>query len=438
MYLLYQLALAGLFLSILPAALWASYKTGKYRRSFSQRLGKLSEELRAKLNRGQWIWVHAVSMGETAAVAPLIEAIKQRYPQYQILLTTVTETGQEMAHKNLPQIDAHLFFPLDFDSALNRIFAQVSPKLVILAETEIWPNFLHHLKKRNIPVLLVNGRISQKSFQHYKLAKFFMRRVLGDIRHFSMQTKEDAERIIQIGAAPEAVSISGNLKFDQRQSLLSAGERKNLRDRLKIPPAALVWVVGSTHPGEEEIILPSFKELKQKHSDLIMILVPRHPERWKPVEDLLTKAGIGFVRKTNLVKEAGLQPVVLLDTIGELAAIYSLASVVFMGGTLVPIGGHNILEAALYSKAIVFGPYMNNFAEIARLFTEKNAALQVKNVQELNQVMDELLADAHLRSRLGQAAVKVIEENQGATERSLASIGKYLSQNTEVRSQKSE
>lgn len=426
MYFLYQIALLGLFLCILPGALYQRYKSGKYRRSIGQRLGNLPVELQARLKQGEWIWIHAVSVGETAAVAPLIKALKEEYPRYQILLSTVTETGQEMAKKNLPQIDAHLFFPLDFSFAISKILDVITPKVFVLAETEIWPNFLHHLNKHNVPVLLVNGRISEKSFKHYQMAKSFMRKVLSNINQFSMQTKLDAERIIAMGAFPETVKVNGNLKFDQHHSTLSAEERKSLVKELKIPANAHLLVVGSTHPGEEEIILDVFKKIHEKDPDLIMILVPRHPERFLNVENLIIKARLPYVRKTKLVAGKKLQPIILLDTIGELAKIYSLASIVFMGGTLVPIGGHNILEPALYSKAILFGPNMQNFVEIANLFKEKRAAIQVRDKQELSSTLLELLSDAHKRARLGQAAIKVIEENQGATKRNLELIGQYL------------
>ncbi len=426
MYLLYQIALFGLFLFILPGCLWAGYKSGKYRRSMRQRLGILPPELQERFQSGRWIWVHAVSVGETAAVAPLIRALKKRYPRHQILLSTITETGWEMAQKTLPEIDAHLYFPLDFSFAIRRVLDSITPEVFLLAETEIWPNFLHHLKQRRVPVLLVNGRLSLSSFKHYKLVKPLMVRVLRDIQQFSMRTELDAERIIALGADPKLVKVNGNLKFDQQHSLLSAEERKKLRDELKIPPAAPLLVVGSTHAGEEEIILPIFKQLRREYSDLLMILAPRHPERLPQVESLLLKAEIPFVRKTKLVAAADLEPVILLDTIGELAAIFSLASVVFMGGTLVPIGGHNILEPALYAKAILFGPSMDNFAEIARLFKEKEAALQVKDGQELAATLGKLLSDAHQRARLGQAAIRVIQENQGATQRNLTLVESYI------------
>ena len=426
MYLLYQTALLGLFLFILPFCLWESIKSGKYRRSIGQRLGKLAPGLRQELSRGDWIWVHAVSVGETAAVTPLVRALKERYPGHKIALSTVTESGREMAHKNLPQIDTHLYFPLDFSFAVRRILRVFTPRIFIMAETEIWPNFLRHLKKRRVPVLLVNGRISQHSFRNYKLAGPLMAKILKNIDCFSMQTQSDAERIIKLGAAAEKVRVNGNLKFDQPHSILDAAARKRLREELKIPASALVWVAGSTHPGEEEILLSIFQRQAAKQRELVMILAPRHPERFSQVQNLLAKRQIPFVRKSKLVKAEKLQPVILLDTIGELASIYSLASVVFMGGTLQPIGGHNILEAALYAKAIVFGPHMENFAQISRLFREKKAARQVKDARELEAVLQELLSDPQQRARLGQAAAKVVQENQGATRRNLELIRKFI------------
>jgi 3-deoxy-D-manno-octulosonic-acid transferase len=228
----------GLFLFILPGCLWASYKSGKYRRSIAQRLGLLPPELLQQVKRGRWIWVHAVSVGETAAVAPLVRALKKRYPQHRVLLSTVTETGQEMAQKTLPEIDAHLYFPLDFSFAIRRVLDSITPEVFLLAETEIWPNFLRHLKQRRVPVLLVNGRLSLSSFKRYQLVRPLMARVLRDIQQFSMRTELDAERIIALGAPKELVRVNGNLKFDQQHSVLSAEERKKLRDELKIPPAA--------------------------------------------------------------------------------------------------------------------------------------------------------------------------------------------------------
>ncbi len=429
MYFLYQIALFGLFLFIMPGALWTRHKTGKYRRSASQRLGDLPPQLKARFKKGKWIWVHAVSVGETAAVAPLVKVLKEKYPQYKIVISTVTETGQEMAYKNLPQIDAHLYFPLDFSFIIKKVLDCITPEIFILAETEIWPNFLRHLKKRGVPAILVNGRISQRSFENYKLGGRLMARVLENIQTFSMQTELDARRITALGVPEDKVTVNGNLKFDQCHSTLDAKDRKKLCDELNIPPTDRVLVVGSTHSGEEEIILQTFKRLRQEFSDLIMILAPRHPERFGLVENLIAKTGLPYVRKTELAAGADLRPIVLLDTIGELAAVYSLASVVFMGGTLVPIGGHNILEPALYSKAIVFGPHMENFAESSRLFQENKAAIQVENGQELGLVLKDLLFDAHRRARLGQAAVEVVRQNQGAAQRNLALVEKILHNN---------
>ncbi|MBI3988688.1 MAG: 3-deoxy-D-manno-octulosonic acid transferase, partial [candidate division NC10 bacterium] len=362
---------------------------------------------------------------------PLVPLLKNKRAFLQMLVTTVTDTGNEVARQKVPDADAILYFPLDFPFAVRRALDIVAPKLVLLTETELWPNFLLECHRRRIPVLLINGRVSHASFKRYRLIRSFMKRVLQGIEHFCMQSERHAERIIQLGAPPSRVEVVGNLKFDALAPSDGDGEIASLRKELHLAEGVPVFVAGSTHRGEEEAVLQALKRVREAFRDLVLVLAPRHPDRLPEVEALLKEEDLSFVRRTELARLqspiSSLQsPVILVDTVGELTRLYALGDVVFVGGSLVPTGGHNILEPAASGRAILFGPHMENFAEIAELFLGRGAALQVGNADELAARVFELLKDPGLASNLGQAASSTVSSQRGACLRTIGILEKYL------------
>ncbi len=390
---------------------------GKYKKGLRQRLGFIPE-----LKNEDFIWVHAVSVGEVIAASPIIDAIRKRFPKYSFLISTVTDTGQDMARKAISNPKEIIYFPLDFKWIVNKVLKSIKPKLLIMVETELWPNFIRETKKREIPLAVVNGRISPGSFKGYRVIKPFLKRVLSNIDLFCMQSELDKERIIFLGAPEEKVHTMGNVKFDGLKTKVS--DREKLTKELKISSKDLILVAGSTHPKEEEIILDIYQKAKEEFPSLRLILAPRHPERIPEVEAICKSRNLTYVRRSQV---AGRRPqVILLDTIGELAKVYSLATVVFVGGSLVPIGGHNILEPAALGKVPLFGPYMHNFTESARLLLGGRGGIHLRDKGELLEKTLSLLKDTKEREGLGERAQRIVKEHQGASGRTVELIGKLL------------
>jgi 3-deoxy-D-manno-octulosonic-acid transferase len=382
------------------------------------------------LDGDQSIWIHAVSVGEVLTARALLPELRQRYPRLRIFLSTTTMTGQDIARNNLQFVDAVFYFPFDFGFIVNRTLALVKPRLFIMMETEIWPNLLRACRAAGVRTLLVNGRISSRSYPRYKLARPFFRRVLRDVDRFCMQSEESARRIVDIGAERDRVTVTGSLKFDSLELPGSAtadrGPNRVLR-YFRISPHRPIVMAASTHKGEEEFVFESFGRIRATTPNALLIIAPRKPEQWDDVERLARRAGWNVARRSELRVDA--EPrhdVVLLDTIGELAQLYQVATVVFVGGSLVDTGGHNILEPAVFGKPIVFGPYMQNFAEIARTFLDNAAAIQVRSGRELESTLLELLGDPVRRASLGAAARALVEANRGARAKSLAAIAQLL------------
>lgn len=389
-----------------------------------ERFGLISGE-KIKSIHGRPIWIHAVSVGEVMAALPLIRAIKERYPGKSLVLSTVTDTGNLIARERAKDADTIIYLPFDISLFVNNVLQRVRPEVFILIETEIWPNLLRSLYKAGIPSLVINGRISQESFRGYSLGRLFMRYILKYISKFGMQTHSDAERMIAIGAEPSKIEIIGNIKFDYTP-LQPSMDIKKVRD-LYCTGDRHLFVAGSTHEGEEEIILDIFKELKKDFKDILLLIAPRHIDRVKRIEGLMRERDIIYRRRTELSENVPDEvSVIVLDTIGELAHIYSIASVVFIGGSLVPSGGHNILEPAVYSKAILFGPYMDNFEDITRIFLEKGAARQVTDGSHLRRELEYLLMNGDESRLMGEKAMNVVDENKGAVKRSLVMIEEFL------------
>lgn len=444
MYLLYSL-LTGLALILtLPYWLLKGLRQGKYLHSLGERLGALPDSLRARVkSRAGLLWIHAVSVGEVLAAAPLVKALKQKYPGRPLVVSTTTKTGQHLARERLPFSDGFFYFPLDWTFCVRRVFRVLKPSAVIVLETEMWPNFLRVCRERGAPVFLVNGRISPRSFARYQgwlrvlgpILRPFLRRVLGDVRQFMMQTQEDAERILALGAASERLSVTGNLKYDQEipaKTPIVHWLGEHAQNRARRP----VIVAGSVVAGEERLVLQAFERVRAKWPQALLILAPRKAERFEAAAGCVGEFGLKFVRRSKLRVPAAADrapedggsaisdetTVLLLDSIGELGGLYRIADTVFIGGSLVPSGGHNPLEAAVFGKAPVFGPFTENFREITASLIAAEAAIGVRDGEDLATRWLELLADEARRKALGARAQAVVEKNRGAVAKTLASV----------------
>jgi 3-deoxy-D-manno-octulosonic-acid transferase len=350
------------------------------------------------------------------AATPLARELLAGRPDLPLLVSTVTDTGRAVAEQRLPA-KQFVFFPLDFGWAVRAVLDRLGPRAVLLTETEIWPNFIRACGSRGIPVVLVNGRISPRSFPRYRRVRGLFARVLQGIRLFCMQTPGDAGRILELGAPKERVHVVGNLKFD----LAVAGDPEDgpaVRQMLGLPPARPILVAGSTHRGEEVLVLEAFQAVRRASPDLTLLLAPRHPERLAEVEGVLERFGLPWNRRSRLPAETA-AAVILVDSMGELARLYAAGTVVFVGGSLVPIGGHNVLEPAAYAQPVLFGPHMGNFADMGRLFLEQRAALQVRDAGELAGEILRLLLDPALAKRMGEAGRAIVDTHRGAGRRTV-------------------
>ena len=426
MYLLYSFLTAVAFAVASPYFIYQALRHNKYVGSIGQRLGYLPVSF--NLDGDESIWVHAVSVGEVLSARPLISGLRMCYPKLRLFLSTTTLTGQQLARRSVSDVDAVFYFPFDWPFTARRTLNIVRPRLFIMTETEIWPNLLRECRKRGIKTTMVNGRISYRSFPRYRLIRPFMRRVLGDIDRFCVQGEETSRRLVELGADPARITVTGSLKFDSLESSPIPGRgRERVLRFFRIPAQRLVIVAGSTLKGEEEPVIRAFNRVRAAGVNALLVIAARHPERFDEVERLCRHEGLTVVRRTELPIDAEPRAdAVVLDTIGELAPLYQIATVVFIGGSLVPAGGHNILEPALYGKPIVFGPHMQNFGEIAETFLSNGAAVQVRTAGELEDTVLILIGDPVRRARIGAAARALIESNRGARDRTLAVIRDLL------------
>jgi 3-deoxy-D-manno-octulosonic-acid transferase len=370
-------------------------------------------------------------VGEVLTARALLPELRERYPRLRIFLSTTTITGQQIARNNLQYVDEVFYFPFDLPFIVRRTLRLVRPRLFLIMETEIWPNLIRACQSAGVRTVLINGRISSRSYPRYRMARWFFRRVLAQVDRFCMQSEESARRIIEIGADPARVSVTGSLKFDSLEipdaSHASGAGRNRVLRYFRIPADRPVLIAASTLKGEEEPILEAFHRIRASRPHALLIVAPRKPERFDDVERMAKRAGWNVARRTELpVDSEPRHDVVVLDTIGELAQLFQVGTLVFVGGSLVDAGGHNILEPAVFGKPIVFGPHMQNFAEIARTFLDNGAALQVRDGRELAGTLLELLGDPVRRASLGAAARALVEANRGARGKSLAAIAQVL------------
>ncbi|MBI1921513.1 MAG: 3-deoxy-D-manno-octulosonic acid transferase [Geobacter sp.] len=421
LYFLYDIVWLLALPFIILAALTRTMRGKRRREGLGERFGFIAPEKLTLLAGHKVIWLHAVSVGETIAAKPLIKAIRQKFPNHRIVLSNVTETGHEIA-AGLADIDIPFYFPFDLSLFAGRALRSVNPSCIVVVETEIWPNFLHAANRMGIPVMLANGRISDRSFGRYmKFARVF-RRILPDFAALCMQTAEDARRIRAMGAPAESVHAVGNLKYDIPLRLPAEEKKGSLRRKYGLPARMPVFIAASTHKGEEEHVADAYRKLLSDGAELTLTLVPRHPERAGEVVSILAGRGITCRLRSALGAEP--EPLrvgeaLLVDTIGELMDLYSASDIAFVGGSFMPVGGHNVLEPASCMLPVLFGPYMHNFREISELLLARGGAIRVADADELAQALHSLLTNPARCQVLGENGARLLTENAGATERHL-------------------
>jgi 3-deoxy-D-manno-octulosonic-acid transferase len=422
---LYSVALAVGMLASLPYWLFQMARHGKYREGLAERLGRVAPRLRLPEEQEPAIWVHAVSVGEVLAVAGLVDELQRRFPRHKIFVSTTTDTGQALARQRFGEANV-FYFPMDFAFAIRPYFRALRPRLVVVAETEFWPNFMRLGRASGARVAVVNARISDRSWPKYRRFRGLLRRLLANVDLFLAQTPEDAARLRDIGAKPERVLVSGNLKFDIPAPVPPAIV-ESLRKSIAANEAGPVLVCGSTVDGEEPLLLKAFENLLVQHPRAVMILAPRRPERFSAVAALLEHMSIRFSRRSEWNGEPLAGRVFLLDTIGELAALYAFSDVAFVGGSLVPHGGHNIIEPAQHGVATVIGNHTENFRDIVSLFQSRDA-VRIVGPAELPLMLLELLANDAERKALGERAAETMRSQTGAAARTAGELEKLLAQ----------
>lgn len=408
---LYNIVTIAAAVVLLPVILVALAVVPKFRAGIFTKLGFYDIKLD---HNKQTIFFHAVSVGEVNAVEQLIKSTRQAFPEANIVLSTTTKTGQEIAHKKLEKtVDAITYFPFDFFFSVNAFLNSVKPDKIIIAETEIWPDFVYLAKRRNIPVYIVNGRLSPHSYNGYKKFSFFFKPVLAQYKGIFMQTQGDVERILNVGADPEITKFMGNLKFDIKPTM-NAQQITELANSIKLNGARLI-VAASTHKGEDEIVLGAFKTLKSEFPDIKLLLAPRHPERYEKVTQLLEETGMAFGKRSQGDTFEN-NDIIMLDTMGELMKMFSISHLAFIGGSFSNTGGHNPLEANIWGKPVVSGECVFNFKDIYAYLTQTNAAKLSSSEQELTEDMKKLLCDCDFYKKACEDTHKIFDENSGAVE----------------------
>jgi 3-deoxy-D-manno-octulosonic-acid transferase len=416
----------SVFLLATPVIVAVMMAKPRCRRGFLQRMGWQAHPSDKAGSSTPLIWIHAVSLGEVTAIAPLVKALHGRRPEYRYIVSTVTETGREAVEQRLAGIAEHRYAPLDFSWAVSGMIDRLRPVLYLFVETELWPNLLWTLRARQVPAVLVNGRLSSRSFSRQDVSgiRSFYRSVLRCVSLCLMQSDRDRQRIVALGAEPDRVHVTGNIKFDQPAPVMQ--EQGSLRRSLGLDDHERLLLAGSTHEGEEELLVAAYQQVVKIHPSTVLMMAPRHIERVDRVEAMIRAAGLTVQRKSR-ISQVGTGPrVIILDTRGELARAYGDAVVAFVGGTLVPVGGHNLLEPAVLGKPVLFGPYTDHCAEVAALLHEAGGGRRVMGLEDLVLSLNGWLADREACEGVGQVARRVVLDNQGALARSLELIESCL------------
>ncbi len=433
MFILYSLILTIGFVILLPRFLWDRLRNGKYTNGFGERLGKLPE---FKADNRPIIWLHSVSVGETNAARPIVRRILEEFPNYRLVISTTTKTGQDLARDIFAEhADLIFYFPFDWKFSVRRALRIVKPNIVLMMETELWFNFLHEAGRSGARIFIINGRLSEKSFKRYSMIRKMMIRIFHYVTLALMQDAENAKRISGLSIRNNKVKVTGNIKFDQIAEDSENPITKEFKRRFAISKDAPLIVAASTHAPEEEIIIKAFKEVWKNSEGKLprLMIVPRHPERFEKVAEIVKESGFDWVMRSeeesNRDKSA---EVILIDSVGELRAVFPLAEIVFVGGSLIPHGGQNVLEPAIEKKPIVTGFYTMNFAEIVKEFLAQDALIQLPELNEneaaapLAAAFSALLQNAERRKELGENAFAIVEKNRGATEKTLEFLRPYL------------
>jgi 3-deoxy-D-manno-octulosonic-acid transferase len=428
---LYNFLFVFFFILASPYYFLKMWRRGNWRAGFAQRLGEYDARIRQSITNRHVLWMHAVSVGEMNVCMQVIRGLEPRMPNLKMMVSTTTTTAMGQLRKKLPSQIGKIYYPIDRRKYVINALAALHPQAVALLESEIWPNFIWQVSARDIPLFLLNARLSDRSFPRYRRLGFLFRPIFASFTAVGAQNEADAAKLRELGCRPEAVHVVGNLKFDAVEDRSSL-DAPALLAQLGIPADAPVLVAGSTHPGEEEILLDIFKRLNSRFQNLFLILVPRHFERAGRVGELLERRGIDFVLRSSITPatshDAGSIQCLLVDSTGELMSFYRPATVVFVGKSLAARGGQNPIEPAALGKPVVFGPHMQNFADVVKIFLAADAAIQVRDAAELERTFGELLSTPERRAELGKNALAAVRKNQGAVARTVDMMVEHLAQ----------
>ncbi|MES9963878.1 MAG: lipid IV(A) 3-deoxy-D-manno-octulosonic acid transferase [Candidatus Sedimenticola sp. 20ELBAFRAG] len=418
MHFIYSIILIVFLPLVLLRLLWRGMRSPAYLKRWGERFGYLKH-----LDLDNSIWIHTVSVGEAQAAEPMVNLLKGRYPEMPIVMTTTTPTGSDRVKKLFGNTVHHAYFPYDLPFAVNGFLRRTNPRLLVMMETEIWPNLLAVCNRRGIPTVLANARLSERSAQGYSRFGRFSREIFGHISVAAAQAPADAERLLGLGVPSDRVRVTGSIKFDIRMPASLHERAEVLRRQWGERP---VWVAASTHEGEDELVLDAHKRVLERLPDALLVLVPRHPERFDRVAALCLKNDFSIIRRSSgATCDSGIE-VFLGDTMGELTLFLAAADTAFVGGSLVPTGGHNVLEPAALGVPAVFGPHMFNFAIISSMLLTEDAAAQVVDEVQLAEVVLRWLSDASERTRVGENGRAVVEVNRGALDRLMSIIDEQL------------
>ena len=428
MYFLYNLLLSLVTVFVLPLLLVSVLITGKYREGLGQRFGFIPRDILKDPSLKPRVWIHACSVGEVNVISPIINELKRIHPLSYIVVSNTTKTGHKYAKEIIKGASYYLYFPFDLWWVVRRVLRFVTPDVFVVSETEIWPNFLLVAKKLGIKTIMVNGRVSARSFDNYMKVRPFMKRVLQNLDVMSMIFEDSADRIISMGALPERVFINGNSKYDRLADQVHPNFEEEIRRILNISREEKVFVAGSTRGGEEEIIVEIYLRFIQVHPDMLMVIAPRHIERINEVEKILHRNNLEFVLKTELDRGNARQTkqVVIIDTIGDLFKVYSVGTIVFCGASLVPLGGQNVLEAAAWGKVVFYGPFMDHFLDAKELLEEVGAGIEIGDADDLVTIGLELMENPQKLRTLGEAGREAVMANRGSAKRNALLIKELL------------
>ena len=427
MQLLYNLAAILVAIIIIPVFMIRSVREKGFVERIKQSLGCFPEGALEPVAKKNCIWVHAASVGEIVATSPLIKEFRKEFPKSPILVSVVTTSGYEMANRIIKDADSIIYFPLDLPFVAASVLRRIHPRIFLNVETELWPNFFMTARQMHIPVMMVNGRISEKSVRRYKYMFSILTDMIGTVKFFAMQSPIDADYIKQLGAPENLVTVTGNTKFDQTYTDVTPEEREKILNDMGLKDAEGIFLAGSTHRGEEDYVLQAFKAVREKHPKLKLVIAPRELLRTREVISICKRAGFKVGTRTELQKRPPAnEDIIILDTIGELGQVYSIGDVIYVGGSLVTHGGHNILEPAAHGKAIIVGHHMENFKDTHALFKNRNACITVNNPEELVEETKKLFDDPAHRKQLEEETLKIVLENRGASRKSAVLLRQVL------------